>query len=373
MNVRSTQVQYKGEVLIGSPPQSFQLIFDTGSSWIWVISKNCTSCHDSPNRYDSSLSKTYKSGNESKNLAYGRGSAAGILSYETVGIGTVDPVYAENTPFIEIKTNADFENLEADGILGLAFDVLSEGYPVFIELLKSQGKIDSAIFSIFIGDNSFGDNEVLQSNMIIGGYDLQTYSHADYFTYLDVYASTGFWAIILDEIALGSTSISTNRVAIFDTGTSLLLGPTSEVASMLDILYYEYDCWTSSGYLLCDCTTYSTSYYPTIYMTIQGKEFSIHPEYYFAQFGGACQVLMGTFPADAWVFGDVFLRRYYTLFDMEHSRIGLAVSKNSMPPSGAFSVTIVFIICIIAAGLGIILVFYFYRHYSDHEDSYMNL
>lgn len=31
-NVNFTQIQYKGEVSVGTPPQRFSLIFDTGSS-----------------------------------------------------------------------------------------------------------------------------------------------------------------------------------------------------------------------------------------------------------------------------------------------------------------------------------------------------
>lgn len=52
--------QYYAIVAVGSPPQEFKVIFDTGSSNLWVQSSKCksTSCLQHKG-FDSSISKTF--------------------------------------------------------------------------------------------------------------------------------------------------------------------------------------------------------------------------------------------------------------------------------------------------------------------------
>lgn len=77
------------------------MILDTGSSNLWVPSKQCTSIacflHT---KYDSSSSSTYKSNGTSFEIRYGSGSMEGFVSKDNFAIGDLqvkNMLFAEAT------------------------------------------------------------------------------------------------------------------------------------------------------------------------------------------------------------------------------------------------------------------------------------
>lgn len=79
---------YYGEILLGTPPQAFNVIFDTGSSDTWIMGKNCTSesCKRHA-KFDSSASSSYKKNGTAFSVVYGTGQVAGIIATDTMQIG----------------------------------------------------------------------------------------------------------------------------------------------------------------------------------------------------------------------------------------------------------------------------------------------
>uniref|UniRef100_A0A8C3YVY2 Peptidase A1 domain-containing protein n=1 Tax=Catagonus wagneri TaxID=51154 RepID=A0A8C3YVY2_9CETA len=78
---------YIGEISIGTPPQQFSVVFDTGSADLWVPSNECHSkaCF-THRRFNPSLSRTFHPTDRSILLEYGSGKISGILGYDTVQV-----------------------------------------------------------------------------------------------------------------------------------------------------------------------------------------------------------------------------------------------------------------------------------------------
>lgn len=76
-------VEYYGDIGIGTPPQVFQVIFDTGSSNLWVFSE-AYSGPGNPNKYNSAQSSTYQPDGRSFEIPYVSGNVSGFLSVDTI-------------------------------------------------------------------------------------------------------------------------------------------------------------------------------------------------------------------------------------------------------------------------------------------------
>lgn len=331
-NVKFTQMQYKGSLSLGSSGQTMDFIFDTGSSvsamqWLWVVSSECgSSCHQSAHRFDPKKSDSFNSTGKAEHLQYGQGSATGTICTETVTVG--DTLQVTGQYFVLVTKDSEFGNMMADGILGLGFNTLSGSVPTLIDTMKSQGVIEKAVFGVYLNDNGFSeDNTDLDSNIIIGGYDVEKYTKNGTLTFIKTHSELGYWAVSLEGISYGSQALVLTTVfAILDTGTSYLIGPENEVSQFIQPLLSAGMCQSTVSGVVCDCgEKYSLSDYDDLKFTLGGYTFTVPAETYMWQTGSRCLLLLGSLQdMPMWILGDVFLRNYYTVFDMDNKQIGLA-------------------------------------------------
>lgn len=313
--------QYYGQISIGTPPKAFKVIFDTGSSNLWVPNTDCGLACLLKSKYSAVHSRTHEKNGTKFAIMYGSGPVSGHLSYDTVTIGELQ---AKRQEFAEVDTvtglGLAYGIGRFDGILGMAFPSISVDHisPVFQTLVK-QGQLDKAVFAFYLGNQKPGE-------LTLGGIDPTHYTGELH--YVPVTSDT-YWETSLHAVQYGDVASTRTAKAILDTGTSVLAGPSKEVRAIAEAAGATPVIGT--GEYTIDCALVPKL--PDLKLTLSGVVFSLSgPEYVVrtSAFGQeAC--LFGFLGIDVppprgplWILGDVFLRKYYTVFDVEKNRMGFA-------------------------------------------------
>jgi len=310
--------QFFGTIGLGTPAQKFDVIFDTGSSNLWVPSKKCSSCNHK--KFDSSKSTSYKANGTSFAIQYGTGSLTGFLSDDLLTLGDLQvshQVFAEATN----EPGQTFQQGKFDGILGMGWPTISvDKVEPPIQNMIRQKVIQQGVFSFYLQSD-----ETKAGELDIGGIDTQHYTGDIFYKPLSL---KGYWQFALDGVQIGGTSMSTTKSAILDTGTSLLVGPKKEVNAIAKKV--RASCSFITGECMVECSKISSM--PTIDFVIGGKTFPLKPKNYVLQVENQCLFGMAgmDIPQDPiWILGDIFIRDYFTVFDVTNSRVGIATAKST--------------------------------------------
>jgi hypothetical protein len=323
--------QYYGAITIGTPPQDFNVLFDTGSSNLWVPGPNCKSAScDDHKKYQASKSSSYVKDGRNFSIQYGSGSLTGVLDADNVGWG---PLNIPNVTFAESEQEPGIAFVEAkfDGVLGMAWTAIAvDGVtPVFQEGVK-KGQIDNGQFAFYLGDANA--NPPTDGELVLGGYDPNHYTGD--INWIKLQSQT-YWEIPLDGMSIDGSPVTlgTNK-GVLDTGTSLLAFPkkiASDINKKLGCLTIPF---TGECIFTKACPDASTI--PKLTFQLGGKSYDLTGDDYIVKVstGGQSQCISGIMgidiPAPAGplvILGDVFLRRNYAIFDTANAQVGLATAK----------------------------------------------
>ncbi|SCZ88529.1 BZ3500_MvSof-1268-A1-R1_Chr10-2g02990 [Microbotryum saponariae] len=337
--------QYFADITLGTPPQSFKVILDTGSANLWVPSTRCnsiacflhsseskwTSCDDRGNpkidlalsprsaEYDATASSTYKANGTEFSIQYGTGSLEGVISNDVLTIGDLTVKkqdFAESTS----EPGLTFAFGKFDGILGLAYDTISVDHvtPPFYNMIN-QGLLDDPVMAFYLNAEEQG------SLATFGGVDSSHYKGK--IDYVPV-RRKGYWEVELESVRFGKETLELEKTgAAIDTGTSLIALP-SDVAEIINKEIGATKSW--SGQYTVDCAT--IPHLPSMSLKFGGKDYELSAEDYILQVSGTCISSFTGLDIPAplgpiWIIGDVFLRRYYTVYDLGKNAVGFAEAR----------------------------------------------
>ncbi|EPQ03835.1 Chymosin [Myotis brandtii] len=306
--------QYFGKISIGTPPQEFTVVFDTGSSDLWVPSVYCKSnaCQNH-HRFDPAKSSTFRDLGEPLTIQYGTGSMEGVLGTDTVIVS--DIVDRQQTVGLSTEEPGDvFTYSQFDGILGLAYPSLASEYsvPVFDNMMKRH-LVAQDLFSVYMSRNGPG------SMLTLGAIDPSYYTGSLHWVPITVQE---YWQFTVDRVTVDGVVVACDGgcQAILDTGTSMLVGPSSDILSIQKAIGA-----TEDQYGMFEINCGSLSSMPTVVFEINGKKYPLPASAYTSQDSGFCSSgFQGDDSSEQWILGDVFIREYFSVFDRANNRVGLA-------------------------------------------------
>ncbi|MBN3292486.1 PEPA protein, partial [Polypterus senegalus] len=307
-------LSYYGIISIGTPPQSFKVIFDTGSSNLWVPSVYCNSyACTNHNKFNPAQSSTYRATSQTISVQYGTGAMSGILGYDTVTVGSIvdtNQIFglSENEP------GSFLYYVEFDGILGLAYPSISasSATPVFDNMM-SEGLVVQDLFSFYLSRNSQAGSVVT-----FGGFDPAYYTGSIQWIPL---SSETYWQITVQNVMVNGQVVAcaSGCEAIVDTGTSMLVGDSSNINNILSWVGISKD---QNGQYTVNCNNIGSM--PDVTFVINGAQFALPASAYVKQTSSGCSSGFSPSNDQLWILGDVFIREWYSIFDRGNNMVGLA-------------------------------------------------
>lgn len=307
--------QYTGTIQVGTPLQSINVIFDTGSANLWVAK---TEKAETQNRttFVPAISSTFKANATDFSIRYGPSTVSGSYCSDDISLG--DKKLVEFTFAVVPKLSAlnlTRGSTEFGGILGLGMkDITVGGIPSFLQAFSQARPLDEPIFAFFLGNHVDGE-------LVFGGVDHDRYSgDFDFFPVV----GEGYWQFELDSINVGVNKtmvLSKTKHAVIDSGSSLITGPFSEI----DAVAAFWGAWEDDGMYFIECYTETD---PNLSFTIGGKDYALTArDLIVVSEDGLCLLGLQASHTSRWILGDVFMRKYYVQFDWGKKRLGLALSK----------------------------------------------
>jgi hypothetical protein len=340
-------MQYYGDIQIGTPAKTFRVVFDTGSFILWVPDVTCNgfACktHKRFAVHASSTGQVLEVAKDAIKLSYikyGTGSMVGVKASDAVQVGNMKVPHS-GVLVATMEKGSVFRVSPFDGVLGFSrrdMVVKNKDKPDvhfnFLNAAKKAKMIKRAVISFFLSNQPGVDGGAA----VLGGVDKRLFKGP--LTYHPVVRqSVGNWALKLSTLRVGDSKENYcgehGCLAIIDTGTSLVVGAPSNIGATMAKMGVKNDCSN-----LKTAPPVHFGFGDKAPMTLSASDLTLQVETYSKV---SCNPAMGVansripqfFPhhpkMPVVIMGDAFLRHFYTVFDNDdhaNPKIGFAKANS---------------------------------------------
>ncbi|KAJ7698587.1 acid protease [Mycena rosella] len=326
-----TDLQWFGNISVGTPPQNVSVVFDTGSSTLEFASTMCGSSCDSQVKFDYTKSSTFVDKKTTSSITF------------STGVG-VDPVVGSN---YRLSLRAAQDTVTVGGLVATKVAInlitsqtkkfsidpfsgiqgMSAQAQGFFASLINQGL--PSLFTLYVTPNAIGGAELM-----IGGIDKSKFNGTLKYASLPNPGSST-WSLTSPSISVNGKTTSLlrqSRDIIFDSGTSNILFSTDTTEAIYALISPKIKAHAAQpGTYGIACSLIPTL--PAVIdlgfvdengkpfnLTIPSSELSVGP---FADSTSTCQTLINAFDGLELVGGSV-LKHYYSVWDVGSQRMGFA-------------------------------------------------
>lgn len=321
------KMAYYGDIVVGTPPQTFSVVYDTGSGNLIVPGAECSSSactlHDKFNETKSSTAQNINCDGEEVaagelgdeiTITFGTGHITGRRIKDNICVGTACALgdFISSTE----ESSQPFSSFRFDGVLGLALSSMAQSLDFsLMSRLTSHRSLKHPLFSVFLAESDAEPSEITFG-------DVKIEHMASELFWVPVTGTTGYWEVMIEDITLDNKKqgiCKDCRVAV-DTGTSQLAGPT-------DIIHQL----SSALNVMSDCQNFNSL--PKLGFIINGHILSLSPRDYVSNDGSYCDVSLMDLDVPPprgplFVLRIPFLQKYYTVYDHANSKVGFAVARH---------------------------------------------
>jgi hypothetical protein len=328
IDVTDAAVTYTASVGVGSPATDYTLLIDTGSSNTWVGAHT---------KYKKT--STSKKTGKSVSVSYGSGSFSGEEYTDQVALSSSLIIKSQSIGVA--STSQGFSGV--DGILGIGPVDLTDGtiggttpVPTITDNLFKQGTISTESIGIFYQPSTSAS--ALNGELTFGGVDSSKItSDVNYVPITTTSPASNYWGIN-QTINYGSGgAILDSTAGIVDTGTTLVLIATDAFQKYQEATGATLD--QTTGLLTLTASQFENL--QSLFFDIGGVQYELTPNAQIwprslnSELGGSAGAIylvvsdLGTQSGQGLDFinGFSFLQRFYSVYDVTNSQVGLATTS----------------------------------------------